>query len=68
MTTPNRRLHPTDISVRDDPETRAFILVCDEHEVGRLTYREVFDNIKAGRKPADLIRAKLESLEWATGA
>lgn len=64
---PTRKLHPTDISVKDDPGSHSLVLLCDEQEVGRITYEEAYRNLKAGKQPADLVREKLESLEWAMG-
>lgn len=62
-----RKLHPTDISVKDDPDGRALVLLCDEQEVGRITYADAYRNLKAGQKPEDLIQQELDSMEWAMG-
>lgn len=64
-----RKLHPTDISVKDDPSAKAFVLVCDDQEVGRIGYAEAYRNLKAGQQPLELIRKALEgsNLEWAMG-
>jgi hypothetical protein len=64
-----RKLHPTDISVRDDPDARALVLMCDEHEVGRISYEEAFRTLRTGVKPQDLIQKAIAeaNLEWAMG-
>jgi hypothetical protein len=57
----------TDISVKDDPAGKALVLMCDEKEVGRISYEEAYQNLKAGKPPQELIRERLENLDWAMG-